>query len=201
MKATKYFAALVMAIIVASPTLCSAADYFFGGDTTGTDYYAWSDSSYVVDSMTSPANTGNLDSGIIWLNNLGTTPDTASIIIYNIDSTFLDSTASFVVGGAAARTRYSAAFIGNASISASTKYFVGFHCASEGTGGTLRVYANVAVTVSNWYKLTQPVIPATITAPTKDTNAKIKAWGVYFSDAAATTVKKPQNAHLGNVKL
>lgn len=174
-----------------------AADYFFGGDTTGADYLAWGDSSYMVDTFTTPANSGNLDSGIIWLNNIGTTPDTASIIIYNIDSTFLDSTASFVVGGAAARTRYAAAFIEGAAISASTKYFVGFHCASEGTGGSMRFHVNAAVTVSAWYKLTQPTISATITAPTKDSAGKRKAWGVYYSDAPAGG----STVHFGNTKL
>jgi len=201
MKATKYFAALVMAIIVASPTLCSAADYSFGGDTTATSGVQRSDSSYIVDTITSPANTGTLDSGIVWLDNNGTTPDTASIVIYANDSTFLDSTASFVVSGTG-RTRFSAAFIEGAAIAASTKYHVGLHFASEGNGLTCKYHYNAAgATISSWYKNAQPTIPATITGPTKDTNNRDKAIWIYYSDAAATTVKKLGAAKLGAVKL
>ena len=187
-----------MAIIALSPTLCSAGDYFFGSDTTATTAVQISDSTYWADTITTPANSGNLDSAIGWFTwNVGG-PDSAKFVIYNNDSTFLDSTAKFAVTDAN-RTRYAAPFIIGAAISASTKYFVTFHFSATGTGGTSQFY-RTDVQVSTWYK-TAGETPATITAPSKDAANEKKAIGVYYSDAAATTVKKPGNAHLGNVKL
>jgi len=162
-----------------------ATDYFMGHDTTGTGTYALVDSSYYVDTVTSQSASGTLDSGFIYLNYNTGTPDTASIIIYNIDSTFLDSTASFLVS-AASRTAYIKPFIEGASITADTKYFLGFHLASEGSGGDTRYYVNTGLSQGAVkYKAGgQATIPPTITAPSPSTNYPL-AVGAWYSDGGA----------------
>jgi len=169
--------------LILSPILSLADDYGFGGDTTGTDAVQRVDSSYIVDSLTSPANTGTLDSGIIWLDANYKGPHTVNIVIYNSDSTFLDSTADFTVN-TDSRVRYKADFVEGASISSETQYFIGFHLASEGgDDGAIKYHNNSGGSqVSAWYKSAQASIPSTITGPTKDVNSRAISMYVFYSD-------------------
>jgi len=191
--------------LTASLTLCSltqAADYFLGGDTTATDEPQIADSGYIVDTLTNGVNSGALDSAIGWFNANFKGPHSVAFIVYNSDSTILDSTAYFTVTSSS-RVRYSASFIEGATLAASTQYFIGFHCASEGgTDGNLKYYNNTSASaISAWYKYPGvPVIEAPMTGPNKDTNNRPKAIGVYFSDDATEPAKK-FNVHLGNVKI
>jgi hypothetical protein len=177
-------AALLSSIIFTH--VAGATNYNFGGDTTGVALYSRTDSSYVVDTVTSPANAGTLDSGIIWLDANYNVGHLVSIIIYKNDSTFLDSTARFVVS-TNSRTRYKANFIQKGAIAASTRYFVGIHLASTNTGdstGAIRISITAAVNPKWWYKEAQAVIPATITGPATTSGYSI-AMMLYYSSTDA----------------
>jgi hypothetical protein len=173
--------AIFLLLLLLCPLTSKAADYNFGGDTTGATGVARVDSLYDADTMTTPANSGNLDSVVVWLGDNYHGPHSVGVAIYNADSTLLDSTAHFAVSGES-KTRYRADFIENAAISSETMYFVMTHAASEGgTDGTYKMFCNTSITPDWWYKSAQPVIPATITAPSK-TSGYARAIMVYYSD-------------------
>lgn len=184
-------------MFTATPCLL-AADYTFGGDTTGATGVDISDSAYYVDTITTPANSGNLDSAIVWLDADFRGPHSTAIIIYNADSTILDSTAHFAVSSEGC-TRYRADFIIGAAISASTLYFAGVHNENEGgTDGALEYCCNTGVAPDTWFKVSTQ-IPPTITNPGKTSHFQ-KAIMLFYSDAVTTT-KKLGKAKCGDIKL
>lgn len=178
-------------------TAAQAADYTFGGDTTGTTQIQRTDSSYVVDTVTSPNATGGLDSAVIWLNANYAGPHSVAIVVYANDSTVLDSTAHFAVS-TNALTRYKADFINGGSIAALTRYFIGIHLASTGgTNGAIKIGCNTAMTPRWWYKEAQAVIPATITAPSTTSGYAIAIMLYYSSAPPSAATKKLGKGKLG----
>ncbi|MFA5382524.1 MAG: hypothetical protein WC356_05105 [Candidatus Micrarchaeia archaeon] len=193
MKKILIFLACLMMVGVSGAT-----DYSFGGDTTGTDQIQMSDSAYLVDTATTPAYSGDLDSAVIWLHSNWNSHSVA-IIIYNADSTILDSTAHFSVE-AASVTRYAASLVNKAAVGASTRYFIGLHLAKEGGtngDGAMRTIRLVSSTVKQWFKTAQPVIPATVTAPSEDANGDLLALRLFYHDAEAPGGHKIGAAKLG----
>jgi len=162
-----------------------ATDYGFGGDTTGATGAQCSDSSIWVDTCTTPANSGNLDSAVCWLDANYKGPHNVSVIIYNNDSTVLDSTLYFTVS-TSARTRYKSDFKQGAAVSASTKYFIGFHLASAGgTNGALKIDCNTGIT-PQWRYISGslPTIPATMTGTSTTAGYAFALW-LFYSDGGA----------------
>lgn len=180
-----------------------ATDYTFGGDTTGTTHTAISDSSYYLDTATTPAYAGTLDSCIVWLDANYKGPHSVAMIVYEVagpDTSIIDSTAHFTVS-TSSHARYSAAFIEKAAVTANTKYLYGLQFASAGgTDGALRLVDNDGVHVGEKYKLTGvPVIPATITGPTAEPNGHKRAQLVYYHDAGAPASTSARRRILGGM--
>jgi hypothetical protein len=154
--------ALSLLTLFAFPAQSDATQFAFGGDTTGVTQIQWNDSSVLICPATSDVGAGNLDSAIMQLHANWKGPHTVNFLIYNSDSTLLDTTNDFTVTTSAA-TRYKADFVGKAAIQANSSYLIGIHLASEGgTNGAIRIVVLSGGTTPTWrYKLNRATIPAT----------------------------------------
>jgi len=157
------FLMVSIAVLLSLTIKANAETFTFGGDTTGTSYWAGgADSMVLLYPTTSPATALTLDSAVGFFASNWKGPHTVSIILFNSDSTALDSTLTFVVSNSA-RTRYAAAFKNHAAVTAGTAYLYGVHYASAGgTPGTMRIYEVGGASSGSWRMDTgRAVIPAT----------------------------------------
>ena len=177
----------VLLIFVCLPLagFAGATDYNFGGDTTGATGYQCADSSVWVTPATSPANEGNLDSVVIWLDANYNTNHVA-VVIYKADSTIWDSTVYWNVT-TDSKTRYRADFINGAAIAASTAYLVGIHltlASGDAEDGPIKYDEKGSGTTVVWRQMAaQATIPAAFTT---SGTASVYAAAIilYYSSAA-----------------
>jgi hypothetical protein len=180
-----------------------ATDYTFGGDTTGTTATQLADSTMWLDTVTSGANTGNLDSVIAWIVPYTNVARNWQFVIYNADSTILDSTAEIATGTEGTITRYRADFVNGAAITAETKYFIGSFWTDGEAGVNARVVRNA--TVTTW--MYSAVSADLLTTFTKDGGGATAVGRInmllYYSDggAPAAATKKIGAVKLGAGKI
>jgi hypothetical protein len=170
---------IIVILLALSSGIC-AADYSFGGDSTGSTGVQRSDSSIEADTVTTPNNTGNLDSAVGWFSN-NVALCSLAFVCYAEDSSIIDSTAYFAVASGS-KTRYRADFIENASISAETEYFMAIHARSAGANSTYKIYVDAGGATPAWrYKNGEAVIPANFTG-TITTGGFSRPVRFYYSD-------------------
>lgn len=153
-----------------------ATDYSMGSlDTTASQLVG--NETVAIRPVTSPANTGTLDSAQMYLGDNTVGPFQGQFVVYDVDSNIVDSTANFAFDDYAV-TLFSANFIEGASISASTNYLIGIQY--DGGSGNIRLpYKTSGVTPR--FMSSQTSIPASFTTSYTDGTNQINII-VWYSD-------------------
>ncbi len=139
-------------ILLMCYTAGQATIYSFGGDTTGVAEWQITNETVATQNATSPANSGTLDSGIVWIDDNFQGPFTVVLVIYEVvgaDSSLVDSSAQFTVNNASTPTKYSAAFQLDGTIDASTVYLIGW-LHYGGSGNIKILYTDDNAVDWNW---------------------------------------------------
>ena len=194
---------LLIAICLMMAGTAGTVDYSMGTEVASpTEFFLAGDSSVKLDTVTSPAYTGTLDSVICWANPYTETRSLQFVIYKASDSTLLDSTARFTTGDGSAYVRYKANFVKNATIAASTRYFIGFFYVQPATGDHHVRVGTSAVVTRWWYSASSlTTLPATFTtAGGGNTNITQIDMVIYYHDATGAS-HKIGNAKFGNAKI
>ena len=162
-----------------------ATNYVVIGDTTGTTQVQMTSAVIWVDTLTSPAYAGTLDSIIAWVAPYSESRSLQFIIYKGTDSTVLDTTAVITTGTETANTRYKAYFVNHGAVVADTRYFVGMFWVFGTHSYHPRGVSNATV-VKWWYSgaLDPAVLPSKLSGMTK-TNVGRMAIVAYYSSATA----------------
>lgn len=160
-----------------------ATDYSMGTLDTTTSQVIGNET-VALRPVTSPANTGTLDSAQMYFGDNYKGPFQVQFVVYDVDSNIVDSTVNFALDDAPVAL-YSANFVEGISISASTAYLIGAQF-DGGTGSIKLTYYDGGVTPR--FMSGQTSIPASFTTSYTDGDNQLSII-VWFSDATASGSK------------
>ena len=199
---TKYI--LVSLMLLAAP--CLAADYTLGDLSDSAAFVNnQADSSMILISVTTAVGeSGTLDSIMVYGGGYYNVHEGCGVI-YNADSSLLDTTVHFSMPSTGTdHSMYTANFVGGESISAETEYLIGF-MADSATGadpsGGPYTYAYTAEGVDSLCFMTGIASPPSTFAATSYLANRNLAVAVYYSSAVSGITRKLDAVKLGKSKL
>lgn len=201
------FPMVLMVCIGLWPTSCSAADDSVGVATVDECGSSWAVTSgtIVVSAWVTPDMVSLVGDSMLWGGGYGSTVgDSFVAVIYSNSNgepnTLLDTTGHLVFDGVWNCETNIAALVANASLPQNDSIWIGMYVFYL-TNSSARLGREDAAGQGSFYKSGVSSIPTTWPTVDDSWDADYLLTVRVYMHGGATTIKKPQNAHLGVVKL